>query len=54
MSEKENKCNMSYVEDEVTGWKLKLEGDCNEIFQKVDSLSPGKRRYLKRRMIVDE
>ena len=54
MSEKKDKCGISYVEYPVTGWRLELEGNCGEVVEKVDNLPPGKKRYLKRRMVIKE
>jgi hypothetical protein len=52
MSEKKDKCNISYIEDNVTGWKLRLEGKCDDIVEKVNDLPASKRRYLERRLLV--
>ena len=52
MSEKKEKCEIEYVPDPTTGWKLKLKGDCSETLQKIDDLPPRKRGYVKRRIVV--
>jgi len=50
MSTKPERCKIHIVNDSVTGWKLKLEGDCSNTLNQIEALPPRRRRYLKRRI----
>jgi hypothetical protein len=51
MSESE-KCDIKIVNHPEKIWELRLSGDCSETIDLIESLPPGKRRYLKKRTTI--
>ncbi len=48
------KCKITWREDGPLGWKLNLKGDCEDTLQAMENLPPRRRRYLARRLEIEE
>jgi len=46
------KCDIKIVKHPEEIWMLELSGDCSETIDLIESLPPGKRRYLKKRTTI--
>ena len=46
-------CRIKLEKDKKLGWVLKMEGDCRKEMRLLDELNPGKKRYLRRRILKE-
>jgi hypothetical protein len=47
-------CKLELVKNESLGWKLSLKGDCEATLQAIKNMPPRRRRYLERRIEIEE
>lgn len=47
-------CKLELIKDESLGWKLCLKGNCEATLQVIEDMPPRRRRYLERRLEIED